>query len=46
MPRALFKDAVLADSELCHIVEGNFYFPPDAVEFPYPRASDTYEGCA
>ena len=45
MPRALFKDTVLADSELYYIVEGNYYFLLDSVDFRHPRASDAYWGC-
>ena len=45
MPGALFKDAVLAASELWYIVEGNYYFPPDAVDYRYLRASDTHTVC-
>jgi len=45
MPGALFKGAVLADSELCHIAEGNYYFPPDAVDHRYLRPGGTHTGC-
>jgi uncharacterized protein (DUF427 family) len=45
MPRALFKGTVLAESELRHIVEGNYYFPPDAVDRRYLRPSDTHTVC-
>lgn len=45
MPRALFKGAVLAASELCHFVEGNCYFPPDSVDRRYLRPSDTHSVC-
>ena len=45
MPRVLFKGAVLADSELCHIVEGNYYFPHHAVDHRYLHPSDTHTVC-
>jgi len=45
MPRALFKGAMLADSELCHIAEGNYYSPPYAVDHRYLRPSDTHTVC-
>lgn len=32
MPAELFKGAVLAESQLCHIVEGNYHFPPNSVD--------------
>lgn len=31
MPRAVFRDEVLAESEDTKVVEGNHYFPPESV---------------
>jgi uncharacterized protein (DUF427 family) len=31
MPRAIWKDTVLAESEDTVVVDGNHYFPPDAI---------------
>lgn len=40
MPRARFADTVIAESDDTIVVEGNHYFPPDAVkrEFVEPAA--------
>jgi uncharacterized protein (DUF427 family) len=45
MARALWNGAVLAESQACVIVEGNHYFPPDAVRAAYLRPSDTHSEC-
>jgi uncharacterized protein (DUF427 family) len=45
MPRANWKGATLAASDRCIIVEGNQYFPPDAVNRQYLRESDTHTVC-
>ncbi len=31
MPRALWRGVVIAESDATRVVEGNHYFPPDAV---------------
>lgn len=41
MARATYKGAVLAESDEFELVEGNVYFPPDAVNMRYLRPSDT-----
>jgi uncharacterized protein (DUF427 family) len=45
MPRATWKGAVLAESERVEIVEGNVYFPPDAVRRDHVRDSATHTTC-
>ena len=45
MTRALWKDAVIAESNQCITVEGNRYFPPDGVKGEFVRASDTHTVC-
>jgi uncharacterized protein (DUF427 family) len=45
MPRACWNGAVLAESEHCELVEGNWYFPPDAVRREYLRNSLTHTEC-
>lgn len=47
MPRALWKGKVIAEaaSDACHKVEGNVYFPPDAVKKEHLRPSDTHTTC-
>ncbi|MFQ3629636.1 MAG: DUF427 domain-containing protein, partial [Cyanobacteriota bacterium] len=32
MPKATWNGAVLAESDRCVVVEGNQYFPPDAIK--------------
>ena len=45
MPKATWNGAVLAASDRCEIVEGNYYFPPDAVAREYFRDSATHTTC-
>ncbi len=45
MPKAIWNGAVLAESDRCEIVEGNCYFPPDAVARQYLRDSATHTTC-
>lgn len=43
--KATWKDAVLAESDDTVVVEGNHYFPPEAISRKYFRASDTHTIC-
>jgi uncharacterized protein (DUF427 family) len=43
--KAVWKNAVLAESSDTVIVEGNHYFPPEAVNRQYLRPSDTHTSC-
>lgn len=45
MPRATWRDQVLADSERTIVVEGNHYFPPEALRWEHFRESDTKTRC-
>lgn len=47
MPRATWNDVVVADApeDRVEIVEGNVYFPPDAVRHEHLRPSDTRTVC-
>ncbi len=45
MTRAIWKGAVLAQSDACRVVEGNHYFPPDAVDRRYLQPSATHTRC-
>ncbi len=45
MAKAIWNGVVLAESDRCEIVEGNHYFPPDAVRREYLRSSDTTTVC-
>jgi uncharacterized protein (DUF427 family) len=43
--KAVWKDAVLAESDDTVIVEGNHYFPPGSVNREYLRESETHTTC-
>jgi len=45
MPRAIWNDTVLAESDRCVVVEGNQYFPSDAIKEEYFQPSDTNTTC-
>jgi uncharacterized protein (DUF427 family) len=45
MPRAVWHGTVIAQSDRCEVVEGNPYFPPDAVKREYLRDSATHTVC-
>lgn len=45
MPKATWDGVTLAESNQCEIVEGNQYFPPDAVNREYFKESDTPTTC-
>jgi len=46
MPRAIWNGKVIAQSDRCEVVEGNQYFPPDAVRREFLRDSRTHTECA
>ena len=43
--KAIWKGAVLAESEDTVVVEGNHYFPADAINAEYFEASETRTTC-
>ncbi len=43
--RAVWRDAVLAESDDTVVVEGNHYFPPKSIHKEYFRPSDTHTVC-
>jgi uncharacterized protein (DUF427 family) len=45
MAKAIWNDAVLADSNKFEIVEGNIYFPPDTIHQQYFQESNTHTVC-
>ena len=45
MPRAIWNETVSAQSDRCEVVEGNQYFPLDAVKHEFLRASHTHTVC-
>jgi len=45
MPKATWNGAILAESDRCEVVEGNQYFPPDAISRDYFKESTTHTVC-
>jgi uncharacterized protein (DUF427 family) len=45
MPKAIWNNAVLAESDQTEVVEGNHYFPPAAVHRQFFADSDTHTVC-
>jgi uncharacterized protein (DUF427 family) len=43
--QASWNGAVLAESDQCQVVEGNYYFPPDSLHQEYLQASTTHSVC-
>ena len=45
MARAVWNGQVLAESDATVVVEGNHYFPPEAIHREFFTASDTHTTC-
>jgi uncharacterized protein (DUF427 family) len=45
MAKAIWNGVVIAESDQTVVVEGNHYFPPDAVRREHLRSSDTHTVC-
>ena len=45
MAKAVWNNTVLAESDRCEIVEGNYYFPPDSIQKEYFTPSPTHTTC-
>ena len=45
MVKAIWNGAVLAESDHTIVVEGNHYFPPQAINWQYYHTSDTHTVC-
>lgn len=45
MPRAVWRDTVLAESEATEVVEGNHYFPRHTLNEAYFRESSAHTTC-
>lgn len=43
--KAVWKGAVIAQSDATVVVEGNHYFPPDSLSRDYFTGSDTHTTC-
>ena len=46
MLRAVWRGAVVAESDRCQKVEGNWYFPPNSLRKQYLRLSSTRTECS
>jgi uncharacterized protein (DUF427 family) len=46
MAKATWNNVILAESDRCEVVEGNQYFPPDAINADYFQASQTHTTCS
>jgi uncharacterized protein (DUF427 family) len=46
MAKAMWNGVVLAESDRCQIVEGNYYFPPETVSPEYLKGSSTHTRCS
>jgi uncharacterized protein (DUF427 family) len=45
MPKATWKDRVIAETDKFETVEGNIYFPPSAIQRELFKPSDTHTTC-
>jgi uncharacterized protein (DUF427 family) len=45
MVRAVWNEAVIAESDRTIVIEGNHYFPPDSVRREHLRPSETHTVC-
>ena len=45
MPKAVWNGTVIAESDQGQVVEGNYYFPPDAIKQEYFKESNTHTTC-
>jgi uncharacterized protein (DUF427 family) len=45
MPKAIWNDVVIAETDKFEVVEGNIYFPPESVKMEYLKPSDTHTTC-
>jgi len=45
MPKAIWNDVVIAESELFEKVEGNIYFPLETINKEYFKDNDTKSTC-
>lgn len=46
MVKAIWKDVVVAQSNETIVVEGNHYFPPEAIHKDYFKSSNTHTICS
>lgn len=46
MSKAIWNDVIIAESDKCETVEGNLYFPPDAILPQYFQESEHHTICS
>ncbi len=46
MPKAVWNNTVIAQSDHCEQVEGNYYFPPDSIKKEFFQDSPTTSICS
>lgn len=44
--KAIWNNTVIAESDTCEVVEGNYYFPPDTIKREFFRDSPTHTTCS
>ena len=45
MPKAVWNNIVIAESDKVEVVEGNYYFPRESVKTAYLKESDHHTTC-
>lgn len=45
MTKAIWNETIIAESDNCEMVEGNYYFPPDSVNQQYLKESNKNTTC-
>ena len=45
MPKAIWNNTILAQSDVYETVEGNIYFPPETINVEHFKESDTHSNC-
>ena len=45
MPKAIWNGTVIAESDRTEVIEGNHYFPPEAIDKQYFKESSTHTTC-
>ena len=43
--KAIWNNKIIAESDKCEVVEGNYYFPPESVNKEYLKKSDLQTTC-
>lgn len=46
MPKAIWNGVIIAESDNCEVVEGNYYFPENSINQEYFKPSNTQTTCS